>query len=993
MYDTMIQPSTISCGIQKRVRRDREMYDIDGLITRRFTKELTESSKTVYDLFNYKSVDVHMKNWKTGEVIVDMKNLEFPEDYSQNSCNIIASKYFRKAGVNGEFDYEHSMRQVADRMVGFWADALLDEGLLKNKEQWQILYDELVYALLSQQWAPNSPQWFNTGIKRNYDIDGGHGGLYYFDEESGKVVESTDLYSRTQASACFIISIEDKLLGKNSIAEHYVSETTLFRGGSGVGTNFSVLRARNEKLTSGGTSSGMMSFLKGFDRNAGAIKSGGTTRRAAKMVIADIDHPEIEEFITWKAHEEQKVRDLGKMGYDTSMDGEAYQTVAGQNSNNSVRVNREFMTKVLDLDNDPDSTFRLKGRKDNGVDRDVRVSDIWDKINKSAWECADPGLQFDDTFNSWHTCPSGTDGKYNAPHNRINATNPCSEYAFLDNTACNLASINVFRFYDEKKNSFDLEGYTHLICLIQMILEASIHHGHFPTEAVAEKSHYFRTTGLGLANVASLFLLYGYPYDSDESRALAASLAGIMTGYSYYTSALMAGRLGPFKSYEINSGYMKKVIRNHARVAGVLSDDFEELNYKPLMVNHKLLPKGFGKSLGTAWKLAMEAGEKFGYRNAQVSVIAPTGTISFAMDCGATSVEPFYSHVTFKQLSGGGSMLIVNPVIVAALKRLGYKPGEAERILGYLMEKDENGALLNHSLEGAPGLRPEHVKIFHTANDISPQGHVLMVSAITPLISGAVSKTVNLPANATITDIKDINKLAYTTGTKAIALYRDGCKVAQPLSNGKTEKSERPFEEYTYAELVDYAKNCKNIPIRRKPEGMHLSRTHAAKIDDIELYITLGFYNDGNLAEIFVSTDKEGTVVKGVLASLSKALSNMLQYNIPAEEISRTLRNQKYEPSGFVSRHPYIKSASSISDLISKVIDIELGDFTRCHVKPKTFARVYCEEVELSEARKTPSKKGEKVYGEICSKCGGDNLIRNGTCKICQDCGTTTGCS
>ena len=970
------------------------MQTIDSLIIRKFTKELENSNKTVYDLFKYKKVDVYMQNWKTGEVIIDMKALEFPEDYSQNSCNIIASKYFRKAGVSGEYDYEHSMKQVADRMVGFWADALFAEGLLTDNNQWQILYDELVYALLSQKWAPNSPQWFNTGIKRNYDITGGKSGLYYYDEAAEKVVETPDMYSRTQASACFIISIEDKLLGKNSISDHYVSETTLFRGGSGVGTNFSVLRAKNEKLSGGGTSSGMMSFLRGFDRNAGAIKSGGTTRRAAKMVIADIDHPEIEHFITWKAHEEQKVRDLGKMGYDTSMDGEAYQTVAGQNANNSVRTNNEFMTNVLNLETNPDSNIKLLGRLDHTVDRDIKTSDLWDKINRCSWECADPGLQFDDTFNAWHTCPSGADGKFGAKHNRINATNPCSEYAFLDNTACNLASINVFRFYDEKKHTFDLDGYTHLICLIQMILEASIYWGHFPTDAVAEGSYLFRTTGLGLANTASLFLLYGYPYDSYESRAMAASLAGIMTGYSYYTSALMAERLDPFESYDLNREHMKKVIRNHARVAGYLNDDFEGLNYEPLTVAHDLLPDGFSETLKNSWHLAIEAGEKFGYRNAQVSVIAPTGTISFAMDCGATSVEPYYSHVVFKTLSGGGSMLMINPVIRASLKRLGYKKNDIEKIISYMLEKDDTGQLVNHSLKDAPGLQSNHVKIFETANDISPEGHVLMVSSITPLISGSVSKTVNLPAHSSVEDVKAIHKLAYTTGTKAIAIYRDGCKAAQPLSSGKIDNIDRSFSDYSYAELVDYAENCKNTPIRRKPKGMHLSRTHAAKIDDIELYITLGFYNDGNLAEIFVSTDKEGTVVKGVLASLSKALSNMLQYNIPADEISRTLRNQKYEPSGFVSRHPYIKSATSISDLISKVIDIELGDFTRCQIKPKTFARVYSEEITLDEASNPHTRvKGEKIYGESCSKCGSDNLVRNGTCKICQDCGTTTGCS
>ena len=967
-----------------------------GIIKRHFTKELTRGGKSVYDLFEYKTVDVVMKNWKTGETIVDMKGLEFPAGYSQNACNIIASKYFRKAGLSDKYGYEHSVKQVADRMVGFWTDALADEGLIEDGEQKRILYDELVYALLSQKWAPNSPQWFNTGIKRNYGVTGEKSGLFYFDVQKGAVVESEDRYSKTQASACFIIAIEDKLMGKNSISDHYVSETSLFRGGSGVGTNFSVLRAINEKLSSGGRSSGMMSFLQGFDRNAGAIKSGGTTRRAAKMVVADIDHPEIEHFITWKAHEEQKVRDLGKMGYDTSMDGEAYQTVSGQNANNSVRVNREFMQKVMNLAKNPDEKFMLKGRADSSVDKEVLVRDLWAKINKSAWECADPGLQFDDTFNAWHTCPAGSDGKLGAKHNRINATNPCSEYAFLDNTACNLASINVFGFYDEKKSSFDLTGFTHLVCMVQLALEASIHWGHFPTEDVAEKSHLFRTTGIGLANLASLVLMYGYPYDSNESRALAGALAGIMTGYSYYTSALMAEKLGAFQSYETNAGHMKKAIRNHARVAGELKDGFEDLGYEPLKVNHSLISKEISKHLRNAWKLALEAGEKHGYRNAQVSVIAPTGTISFAMDCGATSVEPYYSHVVFKQLVGGGSMTIVNPVLEAALKKLKYSKKEAEQIMAFALETDENGALKNPSVCEAPQFKDRHADIFKTANDISPEGHVLMVAAITPLISGAVSKTVNLPNQATYEDIEKIHLLAYKSGVKAIALYRDGCKAAQPLGLGEKKQDNKPFEDYTYAELLDYAKNCQSKLVRRKPHGMHMSRTHSAKIGDIELYITLGFYDDGKISELFVSTDKEGTVVKGILASLSKAISNMLQYNIPAAEISRTLRNQKFEPSGFVSRHPYIKSATSISDLISKVIDIELGDFSRCQVKPEKFSKVHSVEVDVAKEMLNVHEEDDepvRVYGETCANCGSNNLVRNGTCKVCQDCGSTTGCS
>jgi ribonucleoside-diphosphate reductase alpha chain len=996
IYDTII------FATQHIVYRGEDiMSTIDKTIKRKFTKELEQSKKTVYDLFEYKLVDVHMKNWKTGETLVDMKGLEFPVGYSQNACNIIASKYFRKAGLNDERGYEYSMKQVADRMVGFWTAALVDEGLIDDGEQKQIVYDELVYGLLSQKWAPNSPQWFNTGIKRNYDITGGKSGLYYYDEAQGKIVESEDRYTRTQASACFIISIEDKLMGKNSISDHYVSETNLFRGGSGVGTNFSTLRAKNEVLSSGGRSSGMMSFLQGLDRNAGAIKSGGTTRRAAKMVIADIDHPEIEDFITWKAHEEQKVRDLGKMGYDISMDGEAYATVSGQNANNSVRVNRDFMNKVKKLDKKPDAKFKLKGRVDSSVDREVSVKDVWQKINQSAWECADPGLQFDDTFNAWHTCPAGSDGKYGAKHNRINATNPCSEYAFLDNTACNLASVNVFAFYDEESGAFDLEGFTHLVTFIQLALEASIHWGQFPTEDVAEKSYLFRTTGIGLANLASLALMYGYPYDSDESRALAGALAGIMTGRSYYTSALMAQKLGAFKSYEHNAEHMKKVLRNHARVAGYLSDDFEDLGYQPVKVDHALISKDFAKTLKDAWKSAIEAGEKYGYRNAQVSVIAPTGTISFAMDCGATSVEPYYSHVVFKQLVGGGSMLIVNPVLESALKKLGYSDAEIKEIMNFALDTDENGALRNPSVCDAPQLKQSHADILKTANEISPEGHVLMVAAITPLISGAVSKTVNLPHEATYEDVESIHLLAYQKGVKAIALYRDGCKASQPLTTGEKKKSHREFDEYNYDELVEYAKNCQSKPNRKRPHGMHMSRTHSAKIGDIELYITLGFYDDGKISEIFVSTDKEGTVVKGILASLSKAISNMLQYNIPAAEISRTLRNQQFEPSGFVSRHPYIKSATSISDLISKVIDIELGDFTRCQVKPKKFSTVHCVEVDVEKQQEENhthdeerhDEGGERIYGERCSNCGSANLVRNGTCKVCQDCGSTTGCS
>lgn len=981
------------------------MKEINQLFKRVFTKELENSEKTVYDLFQWQTVDVILKNYQTGEVIFEMKDLEFPEHYSQNCCNIIATKYFRRKGVPNHFGYEQSMREIADRLVGFWTDALKEEGLIETDQEWQIYYDELVYAFLMQMWAPNSPQWFNTGLMRSYQISGSKDDLYYYDEKTGQVLESEDRYTRTQASACFILSIQDRLLGDHSISEHYVSETKLFKGGSGVGTNFSNLRGVNEGLTSGGQSSGMMSFLQGLDRNAGAIKSGGTTRRAAKMVIVDIDHPEIDTFINWKVKEEHKVRALGKMGYDLSMDGEAYQTVSGQNSNNSVRLNAEFMNAVLNLKNEPDHKIKLKGRVDHSVDREVPVQELWNHLNQATWECADPGIQFDDIFNAWHTCPGGENGILGEKQNRINATNPCSEYAFLDDTACNLASINIFRFYNQEENCFETENYIHLVGLIQCALEASIFHGQFPTKDVARKSYLFRTTGLGIANAASLLLALGFPYDSPESRNLIAGITGLMTGISYFVSGLMAGKIGAFPKYKINESYMKRVIRNHSRVAGARIDEYEELHYEPIKINHKLLQKMGFKDISTqlknAWKLAEEAGDAYGYRNAQVSVIAPTGTISFAMDCGATSVEPFYNHVVFKKLIGGGSMEIVNPVMEMALHNLGYPEKEIGDILTYLLEKDDKGYFLHEGVAGAPHIKSEHLPVFDTANTISPMGHVLMVSSITPMISGSVSKTVNLPHDATVEDVENIHLLAYRTGTKAIAIYRDACKASQPLSSGMADDHEKALDDYSYDELLALVKEGSKKALNRvRPEGMRLSRTHAAKIGDIELYITIGFYEDGGIAEIFVSTDKEGTVVKGLLASLSKSISNMLQYHIPPDQISKMLRGQKYEPSGFVSRHPYIKFASSISDLMSKVIDIEHGDFSNCQVKPKNFTvmnkrnlvrSVNNDEKTLQEYNK--DIHGEVLYGETCSHCGSDRMMRNGTCKLCLDCGTTTGCS
>lgn len=1012
------------------------MNGIKDLFKRYYTKSLEKNSdKTVYDLFKWKKTDVFLKDHKTHRVLVDMKDLEFPEQYSQNACDIIASKYFRKAGVPGKLGYENSMKSVAHRMVNFWREALKDEGLIKTEEEGSIFYDECVYALLNQMYAPNSPQWFNTGLKLSYGIKGVKQGNYYFDDKLNKVMECEDSYTRTQASACFILSIEDKLLGHHSISDQFVTETKLFKGGSGTGTNFSTIRAKGEKLSGGGSSSGLMSFLKALDRNAGAIKSGGTTRRAAKMVCLDVNHPEIMDFITWKSKEEDKVRALGKMGYDMDIDGEAYETVSGQNSNNSVRFSNSFMGKVDRLKVNPDEIIKLTGRVDDKITKTVKVKHIWDTFNTCAWKCADPAPQFSDTFNAWHTCPAGEDGNVNAPYNLINSTNPCGEYAFLDNTSCNLASINIYKFYNADKNILDVEGYLHIIGLVQLILEASIHWGQFPTEDIARKTHLFRTTGLGISNIASLFMVMGYPYDSNEARALAASLVGILTGQSYYISSLMAKDIGPFEKFEINKPYMMRVLRNHARAASVdmvsfsrsagfnFSNEFEGLGYTPLRVDHELLKlqnlSYIGEQLKTCWMNALESGSKFGYRNAQVTVIAPTGTISFAMDCGATSIEPFFSHIVYKKLSGGGFMTIINPIITIALKRLGYTKEQIEDILSYVLEKETitkddftYEKILDGKIEGAPHLKDEHLPIFDTSNKcgsgeryIDPMGHVKMVASITPLISGSVSKTVNLPKNATIQDFKDVVLSSWKLGIKGITLYRDSSKAAQPLNTSLSISDNVKLEDLNYNQLLDRARKLQKgvkYSKRDKPVGIRRGTTHPAQIDDVKIYTTVNRSSNGEISEIYITTDREGTIIMGLLNSLSKAISVMLQYHVPPQDISRMLRGQKYEPYGFVQKHPYIKYVSSISDLVSKIIDIELGDFSKCQVKPENYdkdslilgnsSELNSEKINTTEIR-TKKINGERIYGSTCPNCSSTRMVRNGTCMVCLDCGSTTGCS
>lgn len=1001
------------------------MAKLNSIVKRVFTKSLENRKDiTVFDLFTWKKVDVLIKDHKTNKIITDMKNLEFPDFFSQNACDIIASKYFRKSGIPNELGYENSMKQVAHRIVKFWTESLSDEKLLDTKEEKKIFYDEMVYAFLNQMYAPNSPQWFNTGLHLAYGIEGTGNNNYYFDEKQNKVVKTKDFYSRTQASACFILSIKDKLIGEHSISEQFITETKLFKGGSGTGTNFSTIRAKGEKLSGGGISSGLMSFLRSFDRNAGAIKSGGTTRRAAKMVILDINHPEITDFITWKSREEDKVRALGKMGYDISFEGEAYETVSGQNGNNSIRLSDEFMSMVKDLPINPDAEFELKGRVDSSIDSTVKVSELWDTFNESAWKCADPAPQFDDTFNAWHTCPCGEDGIFNAKHNRLNSTNPCGEYAFLDDTACNLASINIYKFYNNEIKEIDIEGYTHLIGLLQLALESSIHWGQFPTEDIARKSYLFRTTGLGLSNIASLLMVMGYPYDSEIGRALTSTLVGILTGHSYYISSLMAEKLSPFGKFELNKEHMLRVIRNHCRTVGVLDTEFENLNQAPLCIDHEILGKlsldYLSDCVKKCWTLALNSGEKHGYRNAQVSVIAPTGTISFAMDCGSTSIEPYFSHFIYKKLSGGGFMTIVNPVIETSLRNLAYKKDQIKDIIDYILRKEiitednfEYEKLIDGKIEGAPHLKDKHLPIFDTANrcgsgsrSIKPMGHVLMMAAITPLISGSISKTVNLPKDATIEDFKNTILRSWELGVKGISLYRDGSKASQPLNTVLNDEIEQNLDNLTYSQLLSKAKQLQTAKIseRQKPIGIRAGTTHPAQIDDVKIYATVNRRENGDICEIYITTDREGTIITGLLNSLSKSISVMLQYNVPPADISKMLRGQKYEPYGFVKKHPYIKCVSSISDLISKVIDIETGNFAYCQVKPENYSHITPNIISnaISEDSKQVQdtninieipEDAERIYTEVCSNCSSTKMVKNGTCKVCLECGTTTGCS
>ncbi len=991
-----------------------------------------------------------------GSVVFEMTDAEVPAAWSQVAADIMVSKYFRKAGVP-QFDNsghpirgeagepvlgpERSARQVIERLTGGWRHWGESNSYFASSADAAAFEDELNYMLVHQMAAPNSPQWFNTGLSWAYGITGPAQGHYFVDPADGLVKASIDAYSRPQPHACFIQSVGDSLVEEGGLMDLWVREARIFKYGSGTGTNFSRIRGEGEPLSGGGTSSGLMSFLRVGDRAAGAIKSGGTTRRAAKMVVVDIDHPDVEQFITWKVDEEKKVSALIAAGYPSDFNGEAYATVSGQNSNNSVRVSEAFLQAVAN-----DEHWDLRWRTDpSHVSKTVRARDLWQQIAEAAWRCADPGLQFDTTINDWHTCPAG---------GRINASNPCSEYMFLDNTACNLASLNLLTFLDVETGEFDIDGFRHAVRLWTIVLEISVLMAQFPSEEIARLSYEYRTLGLGYANLGTLLMLLGMPYDSDRARAYAGAVTALMTGESYATSAEIAKHLGAFPKFAENRNSMLRVIRNHRRAAyDTASKEYEGLSVLPMAIDGALAPASVLAAARDAWDRALADGEAHGYRNAQTTLLAPTGTIGLLMDCDTTGVEPDFALVKFKKLAGGGYFKIANQSIEPALRNLGYAADERRAILSYVLgtmtldgaphinreSLRERGLLdsdIDHienalpgvfelgfafnvwtlgqealdragistldasapgfdllramgftqrqineanevicgtmTVEGAPFLREEHLAVFDCANTcgktgtrfIHHMGHILMMSAAQSFLSGAISKTINMPNEATVDDVLQAYEQSWKHGIKAMAIYRDGSKLSQPLSTSSeasgtagmaAEVEERVKErveavtatavaeavaaaraEWEQEQLAASTPAAAHGPVRRRLPARRNGFTQEARVAGNKVFLRTGEYEDGSLGEIFIDMHKEGAAFRSMINCFAIAISKGLQYGVPLEEFVETFTFTRFEPQGMVTGHPNIKMATSIIDYVFRVLGLEyLGRTDLTQVPPE----------------------------------------------------------
>ena len=1122
-------------------------------------RKFTAAGQDAYAELRFTTTASEIRN-PDGKIVFRNDAVEVPEGWSQVASDVLAQKYFRKAGVAARlrkvrekgvpeflwrsvpdedqlaklpeaerFNGETSAKQVFDRLAGAWAYWGWKGGYFSTEADAQSYYDEMRFMLAAQMAAPNSPQWFNTGLHWAYGIDGPSQGHFYVDYKTDQLVKSDSAYEHPQPHACFIQSVSDDLVNEGGIMDLWVREARLFKYGSGTGTNFSSLRGEGEKLSGGGKSSGLMGFLKIGDRAAGAIKSGGTTRRAAKMVICDMDHPDIEQFINWKVIEEQKVAalvagskmherqlndifaairawdgssedavdpaknpglkaairsakkvaipdtyvkrvlDYAKQGfgsiefptYDTDWDSEAYASVSGQNSNNSVRVTDAFLRAVRE-----DKDWELIRRTDGKVAKTVKARELWAQVGHAAWACADPGIQFHDTVNAWHTCPE--DGQ-------IRGSNPCSEYMFLDDTACNLASMNLLTFY--RNGKFDAEGYVHATRLWTATLEISVLMAQFPSKEIAQRSYDFRTLGLGYANIGGLLMNMGLGYDSPEGRALCGALTAVMTGVSYATSAEMAGELGAFPGYAKNAAHMLRVIRNHRNAAYGNAAGYEGLDVRPVPLDHVNCPDqslvGLAKS---AWDEALALGEKHGFRNAQATVIAPTGTIGLVMDCDTTGIEPDFALVKFKKLAGGGYFKIINRSVPAALETLGYGSAQIEEIIAYAVGHASLGncpginhtALIGHgfgvrelekieaalpsafdirfvfnqwtlgedfctgtlgipteklndptfdmlrhlgftkaqidaandhvcgtmTLEGAPFLKSEHLSVFDCANPcgktgkrfLSVESHITMMAAAQSFISGAISKTINMPNNATIEETLAAYELSWSLGIKANALYRDGSKLSQPLAAALVEDdeeaeeilatgtpqekaqviAEKIIEKVVVKEII--RSHREKLPERRK------GYTQKAVVGGHKVYLRTGEYKDGALGEIFIDMHKEGAGFRAMMNNFAIAVSVGLQYGVPLEEFVEAFTFTKFEPAGMVQGNDSIKNATSILDYIFRELAVSYLDRTDlAHVKPQgaSFDDIGGGSDEghsnLSEVSETAASKSLEVLKQISS--------------------------
>ena len=1027
-------------------------------ISRRFTRAGTD----VYSTVEFTRRSSRITN-VDGSVVFEMKDAQVPADWSQLATDIMVSKYFRKAGVpqvdakgqpvlddqgQQKKGPETSVRQVVHRLAGCWTQWGRDYGYFDSPEDAQCFYDELAHMLLHQMAAPNSPQWFNTGLNFAYGMTGPSQGHWYVNPKSHQLEQAADAYTHPQPHACFIQSVDDDLVNEGGIMDLWVREARLFKYGSGTGANFSKVRGENEALSGGGKSSGLMSFLKIGDRAAGAIKSGGTTRRAAKMVCLDLDHPDIEDFINWKVREEIKVaamvegiRHLPKeqreiaeklhLRLDYDFNGEAYATVSGQNSNNSVRVPHRFIEAV-----EKDGTWNLIRRTDKKLHKTLKARDLWQQIAFAAWRCADPGVQYDDTINEWHTCPQS---------GRINASNPCSEYMFLDNTACNLASINLMKFFNAQSREFDIAGFQHACRLWTMVLEISVLMAAYPSREIARLSYEYRTLGLGYANIGTMLMVAGVAYDSDKARAICGAITALMTAESYAASGEMSRELGPFPGYHRNRQEMLRVMRNH-RAAAQAGGEYENLVIKPVEIdasqfNVAPATTALLKAAQEAWNRAVTLGEQYGYRNAQTTVIAPTGTIGLLMDCDTTGVEPDFALVKFKKLAGGGYFKIANQSIEPALKNLGYTPAQVKDILTYVLGtltlkgsdvinqetlkakgftddelakievclpsvfelafafspfslgeatmtrlgftaeqwrhpsfnllralgftkrqiRQANDVICGcQTVEGAPHLKEEHLSVFDCANRcgrkgkrfIHHHGHIKMMAAAQPFISGAISKTINLPNEVSIGDIEEAYRKSWKLGLKAVALYRDGSKLSQPLNSTADDDTSDDAEiDALKVEAVAACAVCGDPapsllgdgtipmggaetlgtkvttphgsgtvervvekvvyrPMRRRLPDTRPSITHKFSIDRHEGYLTCGLFEDGSPGEVFITMAKQGSTVGGLMDTIATLVSLNLQYGVPLEAIVRKFEHMRFEPSGMTANSdmPFAKS-------------------------------------------------------------------------------------